>query len=345
MSLPPPAPAERPTPAFRLGGWRLALTLALTVALLVLLFTQVRFSDIVTMLRRADPRLFALGCAAYVVSYLGRVARWQLLTPSRSIPKGALFGITSVHNFMLRALPSKLGEGVYLVLMRAQGVSGTEALAGLVIARLYDMAAAIVFFLISLLLTGAQLHQSLPANLAAGAAVVAFCALAVLRGSLLIRFANSLAGRVAGQAWLPRFLQGHGLRRRMDRLETELAGMQSARQAPLLLLSTMAIWIPSYLMFYWLLQSFGTPFSFWGTVFASTLSTVTTLLPVGTIGNFGTTEAGWTMGLVLLGATKEQALATGLSTHIVGFALAGLLGLVGAVFLGPALLGRGEKGK
>jgi uncharacterized membrane protein YbhN (UPF0104 family) len=150
---------------------------------------------------------------------------------------------------------------------------------------------------------------------------------------------------VAGQGWLPRPLTGHGLRRRMDRLESELAGMQSARQAPLLLLSTLAIWIPSYLMFYWLLQSFGTPFSFWGTVFASTLSTVTTLLPVGTIGNFGTTEAGWTMGLVLLGASKEQALATGLSTHIVGFALAGIIGLVGALFLGPAMMRGGDKGR
>lgn len=336
----PPAPQDRSAdaaPGFRLGGWRLAGTLALTAGLLYLLFSQVSFGEIVAMIRRADPGLFALGCTAYVVSYIGRVARWRLLTPSQRIPWGAAYGVTAVHNFMLRALPSKLGETVYVILMRARGVPGTEAVAALVVARLYDTAAAILFFLASIVITGAQLHTSMTANLAAGVLVIALCAALVLRGSLMVRVAHGVAQRLAERAGTPRWLLGHGVRRRLVRLETHLAGFQSLRHAPLLFLSTVAIWVPSYLMFYWLLQSFGTPYGFWGTVFASTLSTVATLLPVGTIGNFGTTEAGWTMGLMVLGATRDEALATGFSTHLIGFALAGLLGLAGLAFTGLAL--------
>jgi uncharacterized membrane protein YbhN (UPF0104 family) len=83
-------------------------------------------------------------------------------------------------------------------------------------------------------------------------------------------------------------------------------------------------------MTYWLLQAFNTPLSFWGTVFASTLTIVATLLPIGTLGNFGTQEVAWTLGLTLLGVDRDSAITSGFSTHLVGFALAGLFGLIGA---------------
>lgn len=340
MSAPRTPPGENAaegTPGVRLTGWRLAVTLALTGGLLYLLFTQVSFGEIVAMIRKADPGLFALGCTAYVISYFGRMARWRLLTPSQTVPWGAIYGVTAVHNFMLRALPSKLGETVYVLLMRARGVPGTEAVAALVVARIYDTAAAILFFLAAIVITGARLHTSMTANIVAGLTVIALCGLLILRGSLFIRLLHALAHRLAESPGTPRWLLGRGIRRRLAQLETHLATFQSLRHAPLLFFYTVAIWVPSYLMFYWLLQSFGTPYSFWGTVFASTLSTAATLLPVGTIGNFGTTEAGWTMGLMVLGATRAEALATGFSTHLVGVALAGLLGLIGLLFTGFAL--------
>ena len=85
-------------------------------------------------------------------------------------------------------------------------------------------------------------------------------------------------------------------------------------------------------MTWWLLDAFGHPHSFWGTVFASTLGIVATLLPVGTLGNFGTQEMGWALGMTMMGVDRETALATGFSTHLVGFVLAGLFALIGAPF-------------
>jgi uncharacterized protein (TIRG00374 family) len=323
--------AASPVPeARRFSAWRLALTILFTVVLLALLFTQVPPRRILDTIRGADPVTFTLAASAYALSYVGRALRWRVLIAPRRLPWPTLVGITAVHNFMIRALPAKLGETSYPVLMRARGIPGTEALAGLVVARIYDTAAAILFFVISLFLAHPQFSESPVMNVAAGLVILSVCAFAVLRGSLVVRLVNAMAGRVARSRFMPRVLLGHGVRRRLDHLEEHLGRIQSARQAPILLFTTLLIWVPSYLMTWWLLQSFDSPLSFWGTVFASTLTIVATLLPVGTLGNFGTQEVAWTFGLGLLGVDRESAITSGFSTHLVGFALAGLFGLIGA---------------
>jgi uncharacterized protein (TIRG00374 family) len=331
---------SEPTTAPRFPLWRLALTAALTVGLVALFLSQVSLQKIVDMIRGADLKLFVLACGAYLLSYVGRTWRWKLLTPGRSIGWGPMIGITTVHNFMLRALPAKLGETSYLVLMRARGVPGTEALASLVVARIYDTAMSVLFFVLSIFLTHTPLARSATANVLAAVVILGAAGFAVLRGSLMIRWLHALAERLTKAAWMPRFLMGHGTRLRMLRLETNLESLQSVRQAPLILFNTLLIWGPSFVMTWWLVDAFGHPMPFWGTVLASTLGIAATLLPVGTLGNFGTQEMGWTFGLVLIGIDRETAIATGFSTHLVGFALAGLFALVGAPL--NALRGRND---
>lgn len=331
-----------PPPPARLSPWRLLLTVLFTVGLVILFLTQVSLGRILQMIREADAPPFVLACLAYAFTYIGRAARWRLLTTSRKMPWGPMLGITAVHNFMVRALPAKLGETAYPVMMRTRGVPGSEALAGLVVARIYDTAAAIVFFMLSVLLAGAAFRGSILANALASVAVLGLCALAVLRGNLFVRALRSLVERAACISWVPRFLTGAGVRGRLVRLESSLAQMQSLRQAPWLILTTVWIWLPSFLMTWWLLKAFDAPHGFWPIVFASSLAMVATFLPVGTLGNFGTQEAGWTAGLMLLGTDRETAIATGFSTHLVGFALAGLFGLAGAWSAGIGFL-RGRK--
>jgi uncharacterized protein (TIRG00374 family) len=314
----------------RFGPWRLVLTVALTVLLVALFLTQVSVSRIVGMIRGADLGLVGLAVLAYAASYVARTWRWRLLTPGRDLGWPALIGVSTVHNFMVRALPSKLGEGSYLVLMKARGVPGTEALAGLVVARIYDMMVSVLFFTLAVFLTQSPLRGNVVANTLIATVVLAGAGALVLRGSLIVRLVHALAGRLVAGGRLPGFLRGRGVRVRLERLEGHLETLQSGRQAPLIFLHTLLIWGPSFAMTWWLLAAFGHPLDFWGTVFASTLGIVATLLPVSTLGNFGTQEMGWTLGMTLLGVDRETAIATGFSTHLVGFALAGLFALIGA---------------
>ncbi|GAH25083.1 unnamed protein product, partial [marine sediment metagenome] len=50
-----------------------------------------------------------------------------------------------------------------------------------------------------------------------------------------------------------------------------------------------------------------------------TLSILTEALPVSGIGSFGTFEAGWTLGFVLIGYNQELSLLTGFGVNIIFF--------------------------
>ncbi|HEX7880462.1 MAG TPA: lysylphosphatidylglycerol synthase transmembrane domain-containing protein, partial [Candidatus Eisenbacteria bacterium] len=181
----------KPTGGLKLG--RLILTAVLTIGLVALLLTQVSIEKIANMIRGADPGLLMLATAAYALSYVGRTWRWKLLTPGHELGWGPLIGISTVHNFMLRALPSKIGEASYLVLMRGRGVPGTEALAALVVARIYDTIAAIIFFGVSVLLTHTALAGSRTAAGIVILLILAGAAFAVLKGSLMVKWMRMLA--------------------------------------------------------------------------------------------------------------------------------------------------------
>jgi uncharacterized protein (TIRG00374 family) len=308
----------------------LLIAVVLTVGLSALLLSQISISDIVDLFRTAHRGWFLLGILFYVFTYLPRTWRWRILLP-RPIPAGPLFAMTAVHNFLVRALPAKLGETSFFLMLRGRlGVSGTEALATFVVARVYDGAVAILLFVLSLFF-GRRLPGAVGLNLAAAFLALLVAALFLLRGSLAVRWGRTLFAKVAGRRGMPGFLRSGKLHMRLEALEGHLAKIESGGRAAQAILATLGIWIPTYLMSQCLLLSFGEPFPFWGTVFGNTLATVTSLLPIGTFGNFGTQEAGWTLGFVLQGMGRETAIATGFAIHLVGFTLAGLLALAGVL--------------
>jgi uncharacterized membrane protein YbhN (UPF0104 family) len=54
-------------------------------------------------------------------------------------------------------------------------------------------------------------------------------------------------------------------------------------------------------------------------VFGSTVAVIGNALPISGIGNWGTLEAGWAVGFLMVGLSKEKAIATGFGIHIIIF--------------------------
>jgi uncharacterized membrane protein YbhN (UPF0104 family) len=85
----------------------------------------------------------------------------------------------------------------------------------------------------------------------------------------------------------------------------------------------MAFW-----MFYAFLRAFGTSISFFNVIFGSSVALFINALPVSGLGNWGILEAGWAAGFILVGLSKEKAIATGFGVHILIFIITGLFALL-----------------
>jgi hypothetical protein len=71
--------------------------------------------------------------------------------------------------------------------------------------------------------------------------------------------------------------------------------------------------------FYAYMKGFGIEISFTKMIFGSTVGVIANALPISGIGNWGTLEAGWAAGFLMVGLSKEKAIATGFGVHIIIF--------------------------
>lgn len=89
-------------------------------------------------------------------------------------------------------------------------------------------------------------------------------------------------------------------------------------------LASLVSWVMIFFVCYAFLRGFGIELSFLKVVFGSTIAVIANALPISGLGNWGTLEAGWTAGFLIVGLPKEEAIATGFGVHILIFLVCAL---------------------
>jgi glycosyltransferase 2 family protein len=130
-------PPEQPQPTPKSLARRLAVTgvkLAVSVALLVLLFSRVDVGKLWANARQASLAWIAAALAAYAVTVLASVWRWWLLIEAQDVamPFSALFASMSVALFFNNFLPSNIGGDVIRIADTAK-VTRSKTLAATVV--------------------------------------------------------------------------------------------------------------------------------------------------------------------------------------------------------------------
>jgi uncharacterized membrane protein YbhN (UPF0104 family) len=89
--------------------------------------------------------------------------------------------------------------------------------------------------------------------------------------------------------------------------------------------TSLASWVMIFFTFYAYLKGFGIDLPLTKMIFGSTVGVIANALPISGIGNWGTLEAGWAAGFLMVGLSKEKAIATGFGVHIIIFIVCALI--------------------
>ena len=93
-------------------------------------------------------------------------------------------------------------------------------------------------------------------------------------------------------------------------------------------LASLGSWMMIFFVFYAFMRGFGIDVSFLKVVFGSTIAVIANALPISGLGNWGTLEAGWAAGFLIVGLSKEEAIATGFGVHILIFLVCAITALI-----------------
>nr|WP_298437730.1 lysylphosphatidylglycerol synthase transmembrane domain-containing protein [Geobacter sp.] len=131
---------------------RFWLGLAVSFALIFILFRHVDSRQLLAALRSVDPRYLSLAVFATFLGYFFRALRWKyLVKPLKKAAFGNLFSATLVGYMANNLLPARLGEFVraYALAQREQ-IDGSAVFATLVLDRLLDGFTVLLLLLIAL---------------------------------------------------------------------------------------------------------------------------------------------------------------------------------------------------
>lgn len=323
---------------------RIILSLLITIGILTILFTQISARDLYHLLINIDPYWAVWGSASYLLALFLRTLRFRWLIHSRKIFLSELFKITVFYHLSLMVLPSKLGELTYpYFLNRRSGLSMTEGLASLIASRVYDFFIVLIIFLFTIIGFQDILQMNLPLTIFLFILLILAILFAFSHMNTLLGWISVLIGKMSVWTKLKNNKTLHWVQRKTHEMAEDFYAIKARKTFLLVSLTSLGSWVMIFYGFYAFLRGFGVEVALLKVVFGSTIAVIANAIPISGLGNWGTLEAGWAAGFLMVGLSKEEAIATGFGVHILIFLLCAITSLI--CWACPNLSGKRQKQK
>jgi uncharacterized protein (TIRG00374 family) len=304
--------------------------IVLTVVLVAILLSQINLIDITTTLTRIDSIYIVIGFILYLCTYFFRALRFYIILNNKVNLKD-LFSIVSVHNMANNILPARTGEISYVYLSKKlHEIPVGEGVASLMVARVFDLITISLLFFISIIFI-----RDLPdLGIKIIGLIIGLLAFVLLLFLALFSFGArfvDIIRRVANGITVLRFSFVQYLLRKGDETVQSFKLMKSKKLFGYVFVTSIAVWCSQYSMLCILANAMGIALTLWCMIFALTFVFFTTILPIQTIGGFGIIESGWAFGFIIMGVSKNEAIASGFSIHIILLIFALVIGVLGFI--------------
>jgi glycosyltransferase 2 family protein len=221
-------------------------------------------------------------------------------------------------------LPLKLGEFTYVYLLKKDRQSSiAQGLSSLMVIRIFDLLAISLLFILISLLT--HLSGSLSIYFTSILGFMAFLMVVIIILLIIAKNDQAIFGFFFRFPVVQKIPWIHQLRQGLEGIFEDLKQYQWREYLEWTGLAAVE-WFINYLTYHTILIGIGLAPTFYATAISVTFAALASVLPINSFGNFGTQEAGWATGLILLGYPQSIALSTGFATHLLSLAYMGIFG-------------------
>ncbi len=279
------------------------------IIILLLIYFLVRFnalSNLNQIVRHFKSKFLIPSVLLYVLAYFFRAKRFN--TMIKGISTRDMFAVMCVHTFFNNVMPFRSGEASFpIILKKIFSIDTPTSTASLVMARILDLITVSLLFLLS--------------TTSCMSVKTAFYAIPIATIVILIGIS---------------FVVFRIIKKNEAKFKNLSSFIKTLGSIDVILKSSvysMLIWLSKFAAFYMILTAGNLRFGFLKAIFACTFGELTTVLPIHSIGGFGTFEAGLTGGFALIGIDASKALAVAFYFHIILLSMSGTLALTGWLYL------------
>jgi uncharacterized protein (TIRG00374 family) len=250
------------------------------------------------------------------MSIFFKALRFKIFFGDANLALSKLFVITSFHNFFNQILPARTGEITLLYYMKKiAGINISNSLHSLIIVRIFDTILISIFFIISTIIFLNSKDTLL----------FIIIGLLILSSTFFIFFKMLSFLYCLRKIWLfitnIKGIKEKNITKKLnEKIDTVILVFESYNnQKNFLKLSICSffIWLSLYTLYYASILSFSVNVTFIQSIVGSTGAVLAFILPINSVGNIGTLEAGWTCGYMFAGLNEQDAIITGFGFHII----------------------------
>lgn len=327
-------------------GWRGAIGIALSIALLLYALHDVNFGVVYETLRHSNIALFVLSAITATLIYPLRARRWRvILDPvAPNLPFGELWRATAVGMMIGNIVPARAGElaRAYALSTEEPKVGFAAAFASIAVDRVFD-AVVILFMLFVAMLdpafpTGTRIADQPVANWAGGGIIAVIVLLAALYALVLFPARVLTLYELVVRRLAPK-LEARG-RDALLAFASGLSVLRAPKRFASVLGWTVLHWLCNALAFWIGFRAVGimTPFS--SALFVQGIIAIGVAIPSAP-GFFGVFEAIAKESLAVYGVGPDLAVAWAIGFHILSFIP---ITVIGAVYFARLGLKMGDLG-
>lgn len=313
---------------------RLVVPLLLTLVLLCMLLRPLRWQDMLALQKRLDWKWLVTGALAYWAEVILVGLRAAILLSAYGVqPRITILLASNLHNFINKITPARIGEISFpLLLQKYAQISYKRTVPALVVARIADLCTICFLAPVILILsdnTQVWTYLNWPWLLIIVGLVSLSTILFTKRVYRLIDYIEQLLAVFKSQR-LSAFLT------HWRDLCSMVESIMRRKLFPVGICSVL-IWFLLYFTFIALGEAMNTGVPTRCFLVSGTFAILGTMMPIGGIGHFGGLEAGWVLGLMLVGTTYANAItsAIGTSLLITFFALLIAIASLGVLEITP----------
>ena len=297
---------------------RNTIKIIFTLAFVFMVVKTVSVKDVITLFSTLDHQTIFKSLILYLLVNIGRSIRFVLLTDKKTALHQMLPIVLS-HGCCNRVLPFRLGESAFPYLMKkVEEVSVSDSVPSVIVVRLFDLFSSVALFVLAYFFC--VIKQSLIVCIAVFALLISA---SVMIFPVIIRILNSKKENIPDNKVLNIIIDG--IEKKTDVL--------NIKNCFLLMIVSIANWILLFLIFQAILLNSDLDIPLVYTILAGSFSNLSSILPLSSIGNFGTMELGWSAVLGMLGYPAEKSLSSGFAVNLCTFLLAIIFGLPGMLYL------------
>lgn len=302
----------------RILSLRSLLFLLFSVFCIWMLLSQIDIPR--TMAAFASVRVEYVGLCLllYCVSTFFKAVRFNIILKSTGITLAEQWAVSSYHNFFNMVFPARTGELTFIYYAnRIAKVPFSNGLHALLATRFLDLVIVAGVFIVTFFVHfGSSVSVVMVAaavSLALASLAALFCMPAFLRISVRLFDMVCKILRLDRIAFIEK--AGGKLREAVHDFEN----YSTMRDILPLAFTSLMTWLALYTMFYFSILAFGIGIPYNDGLLGSTGAVLTNVLPINSFGSFGTLEAGWTGGFMMVGMSLQDAVTTGFGSHLINF--------------------------